>query len=66
MRYRLLRVLTAVCRHVFQAVLKALVTFLICTVCLIVTLRYLGIPLPSVDELLPAVDGLSELARILS
>lgn len=66
MRYRLLRVLTAVCRHVFQAVLKTLVTIVVASVCLIVTLRYLGIPLPSADELLPSVGGLSELARILS
>lgn len=66
MRFRLKRVLAAVCRHIVQTALRVLITFLFFGVALMITLRYLGIPLPGADQLLNGFDGLSELTRILS
>ena len=65
-RFSVKRVLAAVCRHIFQTALRMLITFLFFGVGLMITLRYLGIPLPGADQLLNGFDGLSELARILS
>ena len=66
MQFLLKRVLVAVYRFIIQTVARMLTTFLICGVCLMITLRYLGIPLPGADELLNSFDGLSELAKLLS
>lgn len=66
MRVPLRRVFAAVCRHIIQVALRVLVTFLVFGVCLMATLRYLGIPLPGPDQLLRSLDGVSELAKILS
>ena len=66
MQFFLKRVLVAVYRFIIQTVVRVLVTFLIFGVCLMITLRYLGIPLPGADQLLHSFDGLSELAKILS
>lgn len=60
------RVLAAVCRQVLQVVLRVLVTMLVFGMCLTVTLRYLGIPLPSPTQLLDSLEGVSDLAKILS
>jgi hypothetical protein len=66
MKFQLRAVLAAVCRQVIQIVLKVLVSMLVFGVCLMVTLRFLGIPLPSPGQLLRSLEGVSELARILS
>ena len=65
-RFSLKRALAAVCRHIIQTALRVLITFLFFGVALMITLRYLGIPLPGADQLLEGFDGLSELAKILS
>lgn len=66
MQFQLRGVLVAVCRHIIQVALKVLVTMLVFGVCLTVTLRYLGIPIPSPYQLLESLEGVSELAKILS
>jgi hypothetical protein len=66
MRFPLKRALTVICRYVIQTALKMLVTFLVFGVCLVITLRYCGIPLPSLNELLHSFDGVTQLAKILS
>ena len=66
MLFQLRSILAIVCRQILHVVLKVFVSMLIFAVCLTVTLRYLGIPLPGIQELLHSFDGVSELARILS
>jgi hypothetical protein len=66
MRFPLKSTLTLFCRVVIQTGLRLLVTFLVFGVCLMITLRYFGIPLPSFNDLLHTFDGVSDLARILS
>jgi hypothetical protein len=66
MRISIRRILAAVCRQIIQVALRVLVTFLVFGVCLMATLRYLGIPLPSPNQLLDSLEGVSELAKILS
>jgi hypothetical protein len=66
MRFPLKHALTVICRHLIQTALKMLVTFLVFGVCLVITLRYFDIPLPSVNELLHSFDGVTQLAKILS
>jgi hypothetical protein len=66
MPFQVSRILSLVCRQILQVFLKVLVSMLIFAVCLTATLRYLGIPLPGIQELLHSFDGVSELARILS
>lgn len=66
MRFPLKNSLTLFFRVVIQTGLRILVTFLIFGVCLMITLQYFGIPVPSFNELLHTFDGVSELAKILS
>jgi len=66
MRLPLKRALEVFCRHVIQTALRMLVTFIVFVACSVITLRYFGIPLPSLHEVLHSFDGVSELARILS
>ena len=66
MRFPLKNTLTLFCRMVIQTAVRMLVTFLVFGVCLVITLRWFGIPLPSLHEMLHSFDGVSELARILS
>ena len=66
MQFPLKRALAVVCRRIMQTALRVLVTCLVSGVCLIIMLWYLGVPLPSANQLLQSFDGVSELARILS
>ena len=65
MLHRLVRFAGGVTRNVFAALLKTLVTFLIFGLGVILTMRYLGLPVPSPFDLLHSVGGLSKLAKIL-
>jgi hypothetical protein len=66
MRYRPTRVLMALVRFVGRAVLRAVVTGLILTTCLMVTLAYMGVRLPDLNEMLDRFESVSRLADILS
>ena len=66
MRYRPTRVLMALVRVVCRAVLRAVVTGLILTTCLIVALAYMGVRLPDLNEMLDRFESVSRLADILS
>ncbi|HKE60241.1 MAG TPA: hypothetical protein VKB46_26195 [Pyrinomonadaceae bacterium] len=65
MLHRLVRIAGGVTRSAFEALVKTLVTFLIFGLGVIVTMRYLGLPVPSPSDLLHSVEGLSKLAKIL-
>ena len=66
MRFRPSRLLAALARYICRAVLRAVVMGLIFTTCLLFALAYLGVPLPSLDELLERFESVSQLAKILS
>jgi hypothetical protein len=66
MRHKLAHVFVAACRHILETFLRVLVTVLVSAVCLMVMLRYLGVPVPGPDVLLKSVEGLSELTKVLS
>ena len=66
MRLRPSRLAAALVRFACRAVLRAVVTGLIFTACLLFALAYLGVPLPGPDELLERFESVSQLARILS
>ncbi|HWW74894.1 MAG TPA: hypothetical protein VNZ44_05815 [Pyrinomonadaceae bacterium] len=66
MRYRPTWVLTALARFVCRAVLRAVVTGLILTTCLMVALAYMGVRLPDLNEMLDRFESVSRLADILS
>lgn len=61
MRYEAARYAATTLRQVCQATLKVTVTLLVFSVCLMVTLRYFGVPVPSGEQLLRNV---AELSRI--
>ncbi len=52
MRHRMLRFSNAVLHRLFGMLFRAVVTSLLVVACLVVTLHFLGIPLPLVDEVL--------------
>ena len=66
MRQRPSRLLLALVRFVFRAVLQAVVTGLIITTCTLITLAYMGVPLPDLHELQERFESVSKLANILS
>ena len=61
MRYRAVRYAARRLRQVCQATLKVTATLLVVSVCLMFTLRYFGVPVPSGEELLRNV---AELTRV--
>lgn len=66
MRHFLSRIFAGLVRHACRAVLRAAVTSLIFTTCLLFTLSYLGVPLPDPYELLEQIESVSQLSKILS
>jgi|GEM_PF-1774227 len=66
MRYRLDSLAAALVRFVWRATLRAVVTGLIFTTCLVAALAYTGAPLPDLREWLERFEGVSRLAEILS
>ena len=66
MRYLPSRLAAALARLVWRAVLWVVVTGLVFTTCLLFALAYLGVPLPSLGEVLERFESVSQLARILS
>lgn len=61
MRYRAVRYAATRLRQVCEATVKVAAMLLVFSVCLMVTLRYLGVPVPSTDQL---VRNVAELTRI--
>ena len=66
MRPRPFQLFKALVRVVCRALLQAVVTGLIITTGLMVTLAYLGVPLPNLQELMERFESVSKLANILS
>lgn len=66
MRRRLVRLVAAFLTKVCLAVLRAIITGLVFTICAMVMLHYLGLPVPSPSELLDKFEGLARLAKGLS
>jgi hypothetical protein len=66
MGYRIFHILSIVIRRLFSAALRTVITGLVFTICLMLTLRYMGVPVPSPSELLERFEGLAKLAEILS
>lgn len=66
MRHRLFRLCAGLVSYVCRAALRAFITGLIFTTCLLFTLSYLGVPLPDLSELLEQFESVSQLSKILS
>jgi len=66
MRLRLVRIVTEVLRQLFCILARVVIVGLLFITCLVLTLRYLGIPVPSPYDLLHDFEGLSKLSKILS
>ena len=66
MRYLPSRLAAALARLVWRAVLRAVVTGLVFATCLLAAAAYLGVPLPSLDDVLERFESVSQLSRILS
>jgi hypothetical protein len=66
MRHLPSRLAAALARLVWRAALRAVVTGLIFAACLMFARAFLGVPLPSLDELLERFESVSQLAKILS
>jgi hypothetical protein len=66
MRLRPSRLAAALVRHVCRAALRALVTALVFMTCTLAALSYMGVPLPSLEEVLERFESVSRLAQILS
>ena len=61
MRYRAVRYAATTLQQVCRATLKVAATLLVFSVCLMVMLRYLGVPVPSGEQLLRDVAGLTRI-----
>jgi len=66
MQNRLVHAFSRFFNQVCQAALRVVLTSLLFTTCVVMVLRYLGVPMPSAYELLRQVEGLSTLAKIIS
>ena len=61
MRHRAVRYAATTFRQVCEATIKVGAMLLVFTVCLMVTLKYLGVPVPSADQILHDVAGLTRI-----
>ena len=59
---RVLRSLSTFVSGLFGALLKAIVTSVVLGIVLVSVMRYMGVPVPRINDL---IGGLSELAHIL-
>jgi hypothetical protein len=63
---RLVRAVATFLGRLCLAVLRAIVTSVVVTVCVMMLLYILGVPVPGPSELLDKFEALDRLARILS
>ena len=65
-RHHPFRLCAGIVRRVSRAALRAFVTCLIFTACMLLALSHLGVPLPDLSELLEQFESVSQLSKILS
>lgn len=66
MRHLPFRIAAGVVRCACRAAMRAVITGLVFTACLLVALSYMGVPLPDASDLLDKIESVSQLSRILS
>ncbi len=66
MRHRFRKFMSLLARRAFSAALRTVITGLVFGVCAMLVMRYLGVPLPTTDELLHNLESITRLAGILS
>lgn len=66
MRQRILQFLSIVARQVFTSVVRAAITSFVFAIGVLITLHFLGVPLPDPYELIDKLDGVARLAEVLS
>ena len=63
---RFFRLVATLLSKVCLAVVRAIITTVVFTACVMVMLHYLGLPVPGPSELLDKFEDLGRLAKILS
>ena len=63
---RLTRVVGTFLSNLLFAILRAIITVVVFTTCVMLMLHYFGVPVPGPSELLEKFEALGQLARILS
>lgn len=66
MRHRISKFLALVARALISSVLRTAVTSIIFVGVSLITMSYLGVPVPGAQELLNKLEGVAQLADILS
>jgi hypothetical protein len=66
MRHKLIRLSGAFLHYLGRTIARIVITTFVVSTCLVLTLRCLGIPVPTPYQLLHDFAGLSKLAKILS
>jgi hypothetical protein len=66
MRQRISKFFSTVARALVSSVLRAAVTSITFLVISLVTMNYLGVPLPGADQLIDKFEAVAQLADILS
>ena len=66
MRHRISKFLSMVARALISSVLRTAFTTIIFVVSSLITMKYLGIPIPGPHEIINKFEGVARLADILS
>jgi hypothetical protein len=66
MRHRIFKFLSIVVRALISSVLRTAVTSITFVVISLVTMNYLGVPIPGAEQLIDKFDAVAQLADILS
>jgi hypothetical protein len=66
MRHRIFKFLSTLVRALISSVLRTAVTSITFVVISLVTMNYLGVPLPSAQQLIDKFEAVTRLAEILS
>ncbi len=66
MRHRLIKLALLPVRLVCGALLKLVITSVVFIICLLVSLRLLGVPAPQLSDVIERIESVSQLAEALS
>ena len=66
MRHKVLRSAGSIVQKAFGIAIRTVVTMIVFGVCTLVTMHYMGVPIPSAEQVFHNIESITRLSRLLS